>query len=222
VPPFSAVLAALGPLLTSTEFFRDAVMTLFRFAAGYLGGCAAGLALGLFLGLSRRGRDALEPTIEVLRPIPATAVVPVAILFLGLDSAMVIAVVAYAVTWPVLLNTVDGVRGVDPILLDTGRVFGFRGRSLERRVLLPASLPQVATGMRISLAIGLVLVIVVEMLVGDRGLGHRVIEAERSFRFPEMYATILLIGAIGAGLNAAFVALRRRVLRWYVGWREVV
>jgi NitT/TauT family transport system permease protein len=215
MPPPSRILGAFGRLLADPALYRDTATTLFRFLTGYLLGCGAGILLGAAMALRQRVYDTLELTLELLRPVPATALIPVAILFLGIDSAMVLAVVAWAVLFPVLVNTLDGVRSVDPVLVDTGRVFGFRGAALARHVLLPASLPQIATGMRVALAIGIVLVIVVEMLIGDRGLGHRVIDAERTFRFPEMYATIAWIGLVGYLLNASFLELRHRALAWH-------
>jgi ABC-type nitrate/sulfonate/bicarbonate transport system permease component len=220
LPPPLRILGAFGGLLAQPRLYADIAVTLARFVTGYALGCALGIGVGAIMGLSRTAHDTLELTVELLRPVPATALIPVAILFLGLDSLMVIGIVAWAVTFPVLVNTLDGVRGVDPVLVDTGRVFGFRGGELARRVILPASLPQIATGARVALAIGLVLVIVVEMLVGDRGLGYRVITAERTFRFPEMYATIAIIGLVGYLLNESFLRLRRRFLRWHIRARE--
>jgi ABC-type nitrate/sulfonate/bicarbonate transport system permease component len=215
LPPPARILAALARLITEPMLYRDLAVTLVRFFAGYVIGCAAGIIMGLAMALNQKAFDILELSVELLRPVPATALIPVAILFLGLDSAMVTAVVAWAVMFPVLVNTLDGARGIDPVLIDTARVFGFRGQELARHVVLPASLPQIATGMRVSLSIGIVLVIVVEMLVGNSGLGHRVIDAERTFRFPEMYAAIALIGALGYTLNAAFLRIRRRTIGWH-------
>jgi ABC-type nitrate/sulfonate/bicarbonate transport system permease component len=220
LPPPSRIAAAFLRMVLQPSLWQDSGITLIRFLSGYAIGCTVGIGAGVLMGLSRTAHDALEMAVELLRPLPATALIPVAILFLGLDHAMVIAIVAWAVTFPVLINTLDGVRGVDPVLLDTGRVFGFRGGELARHVVLPASLPQIVTGMRVALAIGLVLVIVVEMLIGNQGLGHRVIDAERTFRFPEMYASIGGIGVMGYVVNAVFLMVRQRVLRWHLAARE--
>jgi ABC-type nitrate/sulfonate/bicarbonate transport system permease component len=220
LPPPTRIVAALVRAFAQPSFWTDTVVTLVRFIAGYALGCALGAGIGVLMGLSRTAHDTFELAIELLRPMPATALIPLAILFLGLDNAMVIAIVAWAVTFPVLINTLDGVRGVDPVLVDTGRVFGFRGGDLARHVILPASLPWIVTGMRVALAIGLVLVIVVEMLIGNQGLGHRVIDAERTFRFEEMYGVIGWIGALGYLVNRLFLAVRARALRWYVLSRE--
>jgi len=222
LPPPSRIAVALLRAAVQPSFWTDTAVTLVRFSAGFAVGCMAGIGAGVLMGLSRTAHDTLVLAVELLRPMPATALIPLAILFLGLANAMVIAIVAWAVTFPVLINTLDGVRGVDPVLVDTGRVFGFRGGELARHVILPASLPQIVTGMRVALAIGLVLVIVVEMLIGNQGLGHRVIDAERTFRFEEMYATIGWIGGVGYIVNGLFLLVRGRVLRWYVASRARV
>jgi ABC-type nitrate/sulfonate/bicarbonate transport system permease component len=220
LPAPSSILLQLFKLLLSLPIYIDLGTTLYRFFVGFVLGCAIAIPIGIFMGISKRVYVALEPTVELLRPIPASALIPVALLLLGLGDDMTIAIVAYAVIWPVLINTIDGVRSVDPILLDTGRIFGLDSKGLIRKVIIPASLPNIATGMRISLAISIVLVIVVEMLVGDRGLGHRVIDTERTFRFAEMYGTVFLIGLVGYFVNTLFLALSNAVIGWHIKSKE--
>jgi ABC-type nitrate/sulfonate/bicarbonate transport system permease component len=167
------------------------------------------------LGLSRILYNATDLLLESLRPIPASALLPVALLLFGLGDNMTISVIAYAVVWPVLISTIEGVRSVDQLLIDTGRIYGLKSKQLIKRVILPATLPSIVTGMRISIALSVTLVIVVEMLVGDKGLGHRIIDAERTFRFPEMYGLIGVIGLLGYCTNKAFIWLTEPFLSWH-------
>lgn len=216
LPAPSNILVRLFGLLQEHQIYLDCLVTGYRFLAGYIIGCAIAIPLGILLGISNRFYLSFDMLLECLRPIPASALIPIALLLFGLGDKMTIAIVAYAVVWPVLINTMDGVRSVDPVLIDTGKVFGLNSRELVRQVLIPASLPSIVTGMRISLALSITLVIVVEMLVGDRGLGHRIIEAERTFRFPEMYGMTFLIGALGYIANRTFIA----VSGLFIGWHQ--
>jgi ABC-type nitrate/sulfonate/bicarbonate transport system permease component len=221
LPPPTAILKDLYHLLSTIGIYVDLFATSYRFAVGYLLGCSIAIPIGLIMGTSNSAYLALEPLAESLRPIPASALIPVALLLFGLGDGMTIIIVAYAAVWPVLINTIDGVRGVDPTLVDTGLIFGLDSKRLLRKVIIPASLPNIVTGMRISLSLSVVLVVVVEMLVGDRGLGQRVINAERSFRFNEMYGVIFIIGLMGYLVNKAFLALRNRLLEWHVESKEL-
>ena len=221
LPPPSHILIELYALLTNIDIYIDLLVTTYRFTVGYLLGCAIAIPIGLLMGINMKAYLALEPLAESLRPLPASALIPVALLLFGLGDGMTIAIVAYAVIWPVLINTIDGVRSVDPTLLDTGRIFGLDSKMLVRKVIMPATLPSIATGMRISLSLSVVLVVVVEMLVGDRGLGQRVINAERSFRFSEMYGLIILLGLMGYLVNKLFLALRNNLLGWHVESKEL-
>lgn len=216
LPAPSSIVLCLYQLLGTTSLWASVGTTVYRFLVGYFLGCAIAIPLGILMGISRRVYLALEPLVEMLRPIPVSALIPVALLLLGLGDSMVFAIVAVAVIWPVLINTVDGVRGVDPMLIDTGRVFGLDRKGLVRKVILPACLPSVFTGMRISLATSLVLVIVIEMIIAGHGLGTRLIDAERTFRFREMYGIIVLVGVLGYSVNRVFLAGSRSLIGWHI------
>jgi NitT/TauT family transport system permease protein len=152
--------------------------------------------------------------VEVLRPIPSAALIPVAIVFFGIETEMRVAVVVFGALWPILLNSVSGARSVDPLLLETGRAFSFGRVDLYRKILIPAALPAITTGLRISLAIALILAVTVEMVAGGDGLGFYILDHERSFKYPQMYAGILFLGLVGFSLNLLFSAIERRYLFW--------
>jgi ABC-type nitrate/sulfonate/bicarbonate transport system permease component len=130
---------------------------------------------------------------------------------------MMVAVTVYACAWPILLNTIDGVRNIDRTLIDTGRTFGLGRWKILRTIALPAAAPYVATGLRISLPIALILVTTSEMVVGGSGLGYFILDQERSFRITEMYAGIVVVALLGYVLNRIFVALEERMTVWHRG-----
>lgn len=197
-----AVLPALG-------------QSLYRLCAGYLLGLIPAVALGVWMGSSEAVYRLFEPLIELLRPIPKAALVPPLMFFLGLGDAMKITIVALGVFFPILINTIQGVRGLDPELLDTARTFGLSRFDTLRTVVLPASMPQVLAGMQISLGVALVVLILAEMVSVGGGIGFGVIDAQRSFRVKEMYAWVVAAAAVGYLLNLVFVKWRERVLHWH-------
>lgn len=214
-PPFTQVLLALVQGLRSGELFEVFGSSLARMASGFALGSAAGVAVGVAMARSRWVNAALDPLLELLRPIPVPALVPPLILLLGLDNAMKITVVAFAVFFPVLINTITGVRGVDPVALDVARTFrAGRWRTLWA-VVLPAALPYILTGLRVSLALALIVTVVAEMIAGSAGLGYHLMTMQYAMRAADMYAAILVLAAVGYTLNRTMLALERRVLHWY-------
>jgi ABC-type nitrate/sulfonate/bicarbonate transport system permease component len=159
----------------------------------------------------------LETLIEFLRPMPSVAIIPVAVLALGIGDHMIVAVTVYASLWPILINTIDGVRHIEPTLIDTARTFRLSRRLILSRVILPAASPHIMTGLRISLSIALILVTTAEMIAGSRGLGFFILDQERSFNSANMYAGIIVVAALGYGLNRLFLLLEGMALRWRRG-----
>ena len=213
-PPASAVLLALGEIVRSGDFFLHVLASLRRFAEGYLLASVLAVSVGLVLGVSRRLHRVVEPLIELLRPMPSVAIIPVAILFLGIGDRMKIAVTVYACSWPILLNTIDGVRSVDRVLVSTAATFRLSPWQRFWKVMLPAASPQIVTGLRVSLAIALVLVTTSEMVVSNDGLGYYVLDLQRSFQMAEMYAAVVALGLIGYLLNRIFLFVDARVMGW--------
>ena len=219
LPPVSAVLTRLGMLVATGELPREIGLTLARGFGGLLIAFAIGLPIGLWIGLSRMVRDLLSPTVEALRPIPPAAIIPIAILFFGIDDAMKIVVVAFGCVWPILVNTIAGVLALDRVVIDTARTLKVRGVRFLWEIIVKGSSPYIATGVRISLAIALILTIVAEMVAGNDGLGFFIILAERSFQFPDMYAGIVAIAIVGCAVNWLFTFIvDRYLLRWYRGY----
>lgn len=217
IPPISQVLIALGQSILSGSLVQHLTITVGRFLQGYLLAAAAGVALGIVLGYFRFMQSLLEMVIEFLRPMPSVAIIPVAVLMLGIGEAMIIAVTVYASVWPVLINTIDGVRHIESVLIQTGRTFGLGRRQILWRVILPAASPYVVTGLRIGLSIALILVTTAEMVVGSKGLGFYILDEERSMHSTNMYAGIVLVAALGFMLNRLFLSLESRTMKWHHG-----
>ena len=152
------------------------------------------IPLGLLMGTSAFVYRLLEPLTEFIRPIPAAAYIPIAILFLGIGNEMKVFVVFLACLFPILLNTYGGVRGVDQVLVDTGRTFGVPHWKALWQITFPAALPSILTGLRISLGIALIVSVVSEMIAGNSGIGYFILDMQRGFPFPEMFAGIFTLG----------------------------
>jgi NitT/TauT family transport system permease protein len=219
-PPPTVVLYTLGKMVASMAFWATVAATVGSMLAGFLLAIAIAIPIGTLMGQSQRLRLLLEPIVDSLRPMPSAAVIPVAILLLGLGDVMKAAVIVFGSLWPPILSTMDGIRGVDPVLVDTGRLLGLRGGALLRRVVLPAAMPSVLTGVRISLGIALILTVTTEMIAGSKGLGYLILDAQRSFAFPEMFAGIVALGVIGYALTVGFSYLERRLLFWHSSVRR--
>jgi ABC-type nitrate/sulfonate/bicarbonate transport system permease component len=218
-PPLTDILRTFADTWLFERVGSDVVPSLVRLGLGYLIACTVAVAVGLALGLSPRLRRATSPIVEFLRAIPPPALLPFGILVMGVGTSMKVFIIAFVCLWPVLLNTVDGVAGVDPTLRETARVYGIGGRDRLLRLTLPAAAPQIFAGMRTSLSLALILMVISEMVASTNGIGYFVLQSQRSFAIPEMWSGILLLGILGYALNAIFLLVERRVLRWHRGAR---
>jgi len=216
-PPVSQILAALGQALVTGPVAQHFGVTLGRFVAGYLLSAALAVTLGVVLGYVGFLHSLCETVIELLRPMPSVAIIPVAILLLGIGDSMIVAVTVYASVWPILVNTIDGVRRVEPTLIDTGRTFGLKRRQILRRIILPSAAPYIVTGLRIGLSIALILVTTAEMVAGSKGLGFFILDEERAMNSATMYAGVVLVALMGYLLNRLFLLVEARALHWRHG-----
>lgn len=216
-PPFSSVALTFFELVTSGELLGHLLPSLKRLALGYFGAAVIAVGLGLLMGYFRAAYNLCEPLTEILRPIPSPAYIPIVILFLGIDDEMKVFVIAIGSFFPILLNTYSGVRAVDPVQINTARTFGLGQGAILRQIIIPAASPFILTGMRISLAISLILVVIAEMVASNSGIGFFILDTQRSFRVKEMYAGVIALAILGYALNHAFLMLERRLLRWHIG-----
>jgi ABC-type nitrate/sulfonate/bicarbonate transport system permease component len=219
LPPLTDILETFADTWLFERVGSDVVPSLLRMGAGYTIAAVLGIAIGLVLGMSRTARRAAGPIVEFLRSIPPPALLPFAILVIGVGNSMKVFIIAVVCVWPILLNTIDGVISVDPTLRDTTRVFGIDTRDRLWRVMLPAASPQIFAGMRTSLSLALIMMVISEMVASTNGIGYFVLQSQRTFAIPEMWSGILLLGILGYALNGIFVLVERRVLRWHRGAR---
>jgi len=212
-PALSKILASFFALIASGEIPTQVARSMERAAAGYFLAAAVCIPLGIAMGLFRGVYCALEIVVETLRPVPPPVVIPVAMLFFGIGDGMKIFVIFFSCAWPILLNTIDGVRNIDRLLVDTARTFGLkRGRTIVQ-VVLPAAAPQILTGLRISLSITLILVVISEMVGSSDGIGYFILNAQRRLKIDQMYAGMIALALLGYFLNQAFFIASKRLLR---------
>jgi ABC-type nitrate/sulfonate/bicarbonate transport system permease component len=210
----SAVALRTFELVITGKVFAPMLSTTLLLIAGYTIGCLAAVVLGVLMGNYRRFYNLFEPLTELLRPIPKAALLPALILFLGVGTSMKVTIVALAAFFPVLINTVQGVRSVDPVLTDMARTYGHSNTAILWRIMLPASAPYILGGMRISLGISLIVVIIAEMLSATGGLGDVIVHGQRMFLVIDSYAWLVIVAALGFGLNALFRWAERRTTFW--------
>jgi ABC-type nitrate/sulfonate/bicarbonate transport system permease component len=193
----------------------DLVPSLQVLGLGYLIAVVAGVVLGVALGLSRRAEQACRPLLEFLRAIPGVALLPVFIVLFGLGAQMKVVLIATGALWPVLLNTIDGVRSVEPLLLDVARAFRLGRWQRLRRIVLPSAGPQIFAGARTALAIAVIVMVVGETVGSSGGIGYFLLNAERNFAITSMWATIFALGIVGYLLNVLFRIVEAVALRWH-------
>ena len=213
-PPLRIILETFRRLWLFSQVRSDVLPSLGSLGLGYSLAAAVGITLGIIFGLLPRVHSIISPIMEFLRAIPGVMLLPLMLLLVGIGATLKISVIAYAASWPILLNTIDGVRGVDPGFLDVARSYRLPWVRRLIWVVLPAAAPQILSGMRTSLSLGVTVILFSELVGSVTGIGHRMLEYQRSFAVPETWSCILLMGFLGYGLNWGFLALERRILKW--------
>ena len=214
-PPVTRIFQAWIENIADGSLITNLLATLWRQMLGYWLAVILGIGIGLAMGYYRIAYNLLEPIIEIFRPIPGPAYLPVLVLFVGIGHEMKVVLILVASLFPILLNTYGGVRSIDPVQIDTARTLGLTTLQTLREIVLPAASPQILTGMRISLAISLILAILSEMIVSNDGLGYFTLLAERTFKIPDMYAGIFTLAMFGYALNRLFLIGEAKLIRWH-------
>jgi ABC-type nitrate/sulfonate/bicarbonate transport system permease component len=196
------------------ELASQTAGTLVRMAQGWLLAAVLGVAIGSVIGMAPAARAYLQPTLEFLRPLPASAVIPVSIALFGLAPSMALFVIAFGSIWPVLLSTVHGFASTEPRLYEVGNCLQMSRLEVIRKIALPSALADILAGIRLSLTTALILAIVTEMLAAQTGLGTAILLASRAFRAPEIFAGVAVLGLIGLGIDYLLTWIEASVLRW--------
>lgn len=221
IPTPSQVYRAFVDTWVGPAFMEDVVPSLARLGIGLVVSIAIGIALGTVIGLVKWLRELLEPSLEFFRAIPPPVMVPVIAVILGQTGLMKVVVIVLGALWPVLLNTIEGVRSTDSVMKDTARAFALTRSQRLRDLVLPAAMPRIMTGVRQAMSIGLILMVISEMFNASTGLGGKIVYFQRNYLIAEMWSGIVLLGLVGVLLAVIFGFVERRILRWYHGLKEV-
>ncbi len=213
-PPLDQIFSALWTALASGALLDDIAISLQRSGIAFVAAVGLGIPLGLFMGQVRAVERALDPLLQFFRQTSALALYPVFILLLGLGETSKVFVIFWATLFPILLSTIGGVKEVDRKLIEMARTYGAGSLQIFRRVVLPASVPAIFVGLRLSATTALLLLIAAEMIGANKGIGFQVMNAQYNFQIPLMFAAILLLALLGLAANAALVLLQRRLCRW--------
>jgi ABC-type nitrate/sulfonate/bicarbonate transport system permease component len=215
IPSLQEILTSLGRDLGNGVILSGAAYSLTNLAVGLILAVVVGIVLGIALGELDRLRLIVDPIINFFRSIPQAALVPLIIGAFGVGQGPKIYTIAFACMWPVLLNTIDGVLGIEPTIRKFSQVYRIPKWLHFRRVVLPAALPQIVAGIRVALPIGITVMVVSEMFAATEGLGFYILNSSATFKVSETWAGALLVGVIGYILSVLFVVFERRLLRWY-------
>jgi ABC-type nitrate/sulfonate/bicarbonate transport system permease component len=221
-PPPTEMFAALADEVVTGDFWTAVGNTMQGWAIGLAVAAAIAIPVGIVVGSSALLYRAVRAVIEFLRPIPSVALIPLAVLIWGSGLESKVFLAAFASTWPLLMQTLYGVQDVDPVATDTARSFGLSRRQRLVHVTLPSAVPYIATGVRISAAVALILAVTAELVIGAPGLGAEINVARQSDNPDVMYALIAVTGLLGWGVNVLFTRLERRVLHWHPSQRAEV
>jgi NitT/TauT family transport system permease protein len=214
LPPLSEVLATGFALVKTGELLQHVRASLSRSFLGFALSILYAVPLGLVLGWFKSVARTLDPLLEAMRNTAALALLPVFILLLGIGETSKVALIVYACSWPILLNTVSGVTGVDPLLIKSARTMGLGPVQLFRKVILPAAVPTIFVGIRLAGASSLVVLVAAEMIGAKAGLGYLIIYSQYNFQIPHMYFGILTITVIGVAFNGLLQYIERRFTSW--------
>lgn len=214
-PPLSKTVASFVSFWLTPAGLTQLLASLQNFAVGLLIATVLGISVGVLLGSVRGILTMVSPVLEFIRATPAVVLVPIAIALFGIGSTTQVVVIASATVWPILLNTIDGVRGIDTVTRDVARSYRLTKPEQLFRVTLPASSPQIVAGMNVAVTVALVMIVFSEMQGATAGVGFTLLQQQRAFNMPGMWSTILLLGLLGFTLNLGFRGIEHRVLSWH-------
>jgi ABC-type nitrate/sulfonate/bicarbonate transport system permease component len=217
VPELSAIFTRWYDDMRSGPLLSDVLVLLRTTAIGFALAAVVGIVLGVLMARIRFVWALLEPVIELLRPIPIAAFIPILVLFLGIEDKMKIGAIFFAGIFPILLNSYAGASSISPSMRDTARTFRLSWFQTTKEIVVPAAAPLIFVGLRISMSICLIIAVVAEMIAGNNGLGYFILNSEQMFDIQDMYVGIFTIALVGYLLNFAFLLIEKTVLRWHYG-----
>ncbi|MEV0700937.1 ABC transporter permease [Saccharopolyspora sp. NPDC050389] len=213
-PPLSRILETAQEHWLSAEGRADIASSIGNLLSGLAIGVVAGIVVGVALGQVSLLHRALSPSIEFVRAIPATALLPFAMMLFGLGTEMKVFLIALGCVWPVLLNALDGTRSLEPTLRDTASVYGITGVRRQLNIVLPSAAPRIASGIRVAIPLSLILTVTSEMVGSHQGIGFVIVDAQNTFRITDMWSGVLLLGVLGFALTWLFGVAEKLLLPW--------
>ncbi|GFZ86013.1 ABC transporter permease [Nesterenkonia alkaliphila] len=213
-PPLEAIVERAWEYWTTPEGVDNILASLRTLSGGLFFAIVLGVAIGLVIGQLAVVEQTVTPSLEFARAIPATALIPFALMLFGVSDEMKIFLIALGCIWPILLSTADGARGIDTTMRDSARAFQVEGIQFQRYVMLPAVLPRILVGIRIAIPLSLILMVTSEMVGVQQGLGFVITQAQATFQILTMWSGILILGILGFLLTFAYSLIERRLLRW--------
>lgn len=213
-PSPARTFSALWGQMVDGQLWDPLKATVLRMAYGWAAASLAGIAIGALVASSPIAKGLFGPLLEFMRPLPASAIIPVAILAFGLSNAMSTVVIAFGSIWPVLLASIHAFSSVEPRLYETAAVLRMTHTDRFFKISLPSALPDILAGAKVGLAIALILAVVTEMQASLPGIGYNILLAQRSFRTPELYAGVVVLGVVGFGASLLLQVLDKRLLKW--------
>ena len=208
------VLTSLLAAVSDGSLLRHVTVSLLRVLEGFALALAAAVPLGIAMGVSPVMRGMVEPLIELLRPIPPIALIPLAILWFGIDELSKVLIIAYGAFFPILLNTMAGFREVDPVHVRAAQALGARRYHIFRDVVLHSAFPFIVVGARVGMGMAFIVLVAAELIASSAGLGFLISDARYSFRTDQMFLGMAMIGILGLTLNKALLEVERRLLKW--------
>lgn len=214
LPPISEILVYLANSIYSGELQRHIIISLTRSSAGFALSVLIAVPLGIALGWFKEFERYVDPLIQTFRQTSAFALFPLFILFFGIGEISKIAIIFYGAQWPILLNTISGVKNVDPLLIKSARSMGVSRLDLFRKVVLPAALPTILTGIRLAAAFAILIIVAAEMMGASSGLGYILMNSQYNFDILKMYSAIIILALIGLTVNYILVWFERKITGW--------
>jgi sulfonate transport system permease protein len=215
-PPLSTILSHFRETFLSSAGKEHLQPSLAHLFAGFAIAAVAGVAGGVLIGLNRWARAACDPLIHFFRALPGPALLPFAIIAFGIGAAMKVWIIAFTTLFPVLLNTIDGVRNADPMAREVAQAYRIRPWRRVVAIVVPGAAPQIMAGLRVGLQTALLLMVVSELVASTSGIGFFILQSQQQFEIADMWAGIIALGLLGCILNGLFGIVERRVLRWYL------
>lgn len=216
-PSLQTIVATIRAELLGSAFTQHLLPSLGKFVVGFLIAAVLGIVVGALIGLSPVLRAAVEPIVQFLRSLPPPVLLPIAMLLFGLGATMNIAIIVLGSVWATLLSTIDGVGAVDGQLRDVARSYRLTWWQYVSRVVMPSAGPQIFAGLRTTLQLSIILIVVSEMMGSTNGIGYYLLNSQQVFQVPQTWAATLVLGAIGYVTTLAFLQVEKRVLRWQYG-----